>query len=130
MNELSLANANIKKLSLGNSIIKSSLDCKKTKIEEADRRETFTTLKENCMKKYDNVSALYFYKREMTQYKSELTWKDDFTDKSILFFEKIVSNYGTDPFLPMCWILLIQSIDYCIRTVSYTHLTLPTTPYV
>ena len=39
------------------------------------------------MKKYDNISALYFYEKEMKQYKSELTWKDDFTDKFILFFE-------------------------------------------
>ena len=110
-----MANANIKKLSLEKSIIKGSLDCKKTKIEEADCRETFTTLKESCMKKYDNISALYFYEKEMKQYKSELTWKDDFTDKSILFFEKIVSNYGTNPFLAMFWLLLIHSIDYVIR---------------
>ena len=74
------------------------------------------------MKKYDNISALYFYEKEMKQYKSELTWKDDFTDKSILFFEKIVSNYGTDPFLAMFWLLLIHLIDYGIRDFYFQSL--------
>ena len=34
MNEMNLANTNIKKLSLEKSIIKGSLDCKKTKIRK------------------------------------------------------------------------------------------------
>ncbi|MFL2660051.1 MAG: pentapeptide repeat-containing protein [Alphaproteobacteria bacterium] len=115
INKMNLANTNIKKLHLTDVDIENYINCEHTEIEDAGCRETFRTLKESCMKKYDNILALDFYKREMKQYKSELDWKKNFIKKFILSLEKVMSNYGTNPFLPIFWFLPLHYIDYVIR---------------
>ncbi len=117
INEMILTNTDIKLLSLYNSIIKGSVNCENTEIEDADYRETFTKLKEHCIKKSDNISALYFHTKEMGKYQSELTWGNGFINKFMLSFEKIISNYGTNPFLPMRWLLGIHCVDLIIRVL-------------
>ena len=51
----------------------------------------------------------------MEHYQYVLNWKDDFIENFILSFEKILSHYGTNPFLPMLWLLGIHIFDYIIR---------------
>ena len=115
INKMILENTKIELLHLIGDEIKDDINCENTKIKDAHYRETFRKLKGICIKKSDNISALYFYTKEIDKHRCTLTWKDDFADKSILFFEKIASNYGTDSVLPVLWFLLIHSIDYFIR---------------
>jgi len=117
INEMILTNTDIKLLCLYNSIIKGFVNCENVNIEKVKNHKTFTKLKENCIKKNDNISALYFHTKEMEHYQSELTWKDDFIENFILSFEKILSHYGTNPFLPMLWLLGIHCVDLIIRVL-------------
>jgi uncharacterized protein YjbI with pentapeptide repeats len=123
INKMNLANANIKKLHLTDVDIENYINCEHTEIENADCRETFRTLKENCIKKYDNISALYLHTKEFNKHQSELDWKKNFIEKFILSLEKVMSNYGTNPFFPMGWLLLIHSIDYGIRILFSDYYT-------
>ncbi|MDG1153771.1 MAG: pentapeptide repeat-containing protein, partial [Alphaproteobacteria bacterium] len=113
--KLSLANANIKKLHLTDVEIKGSLNCDKIKLQKKENEEAFSILKENCIKKYNSISALYLHKKEVEEYRCTLDWKKNFIEKFILSFEKIASNYGTNPFLAMGWLLPLHYIDYVIR---------------
>ena len=98
---ITFANTNVKILCLQNSTIEGSVQYEKTGIEKVRNRYTYTILKEKFLQQHDNISALGFHKKEMKQYKSELTLKDNFTDKFILLFKKIVNNYGTNLFFPI-----------------------------
>ena len=115
INNIILENANIKKLHLTDVEIKGSLNCDKIKLQKKENEEAFSILKEMNIKKYNSISALYLHKKEVEEYRCTLDWKKNFIEKFILSFEKIASNYGTNPFLAMGWLLLIHSIDYFIR---------------
>ncbi len=120
-----MENANIKKLHLTDVEIKGSLNCDKIKLQKKENEEAFSILKEMNIKKYNSISALYLHKKEVEEYRCTLDWKKNFIEKFILSFEKIASNYGTNPFLAMGWLLLIHLIDKIIRILfsdSYAKL--------
>ena len=87
-------------------------------------KETFLILKELCIKKNDQIGALEFYKKEMDAYKNNIKWKSkELPNKLILYFEKVISNYGTNPFLSVGWlfilIIFISSNNFIISTLVF-----------
>jgi len=87
-----------------------SLNYSETKFNKFANRETALFFKEHALKQNDQIRALEFYKKEMDSYCSDLNEEKNWTDLTILKFEKWFSNYGTDPLIPIIYILLISFI--------------------
>jgi len=69
------------------------------------------TLKELATKKNDHIKALEFYKYEMLSHIEELkNNRGSWSDILIIWFENIVSEFGTNPFRPLLFILIFNFI--------------------
>lgn len=66
-----------------------------TNIKKVKNRETFLVLKNLALKQNDQISALDFHKKEYEKHFEELSFKNNFSDKFILYFEKMISGFGT-----------------------------------
>ncbi|MFC4892587.1 pentapeptide repeat-containing protein [Pseudofrancisella aestuarii] len=64
-------------------------------ISDQDAKETYRILKKEALKQSDTISAIEFYKQECEKYYKSISKIRNFGNKFVLFFEKIVSNYGT-----------------------------------
>ena len=115
---------------------KSTLDTKYLK-----NRETCVILKKSAAKQHDQVAALNFYKSEMHKYYNELWGKGEHKqsdeqadkqpdknternngkrknrviDKWIVWFEKHVSDFGTNPIQAAGWLLGANFLLACIH---------------
>jgi hypothetical protein len=59
----------------------------------ADKRETFLTLKNVALKQHDQIKALEFHTQEYQSHYEKLNWNN--ADKWILGFENSVSYFAT-----------------------------------
>lgn len=84
-------------------------------IPKAAYRDTFLILKSQALKNNDQISALDFYKSEMSMHKKD---SKDF-DKLILRFEDFISDFGTTAWKPIILIVGINIIFiyffYCMN---------------
>ena len=83
-----------------------SIDYSNTKFDKSNNRNTFLILKNLAMKQNDTVSALGFHRKEYDQYRKELRGEGgEWQNRFMLWFEKHVSNYGTDWVMPIILIV-------------------------
>ena len=119
-----------------------------TDIYKAKNRYTFTVFKNLASKQNDYISALNFHTKEYAQHYEELkiwnneiqidnrlkafykktTWsirnfnKIQKVDLLILWFEKHVSNFGTNASLSMLWLVLVLSLYALLDIIIYPEI--------
>ena len=71
-------------------------------------RETLSVLKKGFIATNNNITALEFHKKEHERHYKDLNFYDNFQDKILLFIEKWISHFGTDPLRPVFWFLLVN----------------------
>ena len=95
------------------------MDYTDSNINKADNRETFLTLKNFALKNNDQVKALEFHTKEMNKHYDTLRWQNNLIDKFLLFFEKKVSHFGTNPLYPILWLIYILFLSATAIIVSF-----------
>ncbi|MFC4892096.1 pentapeptide repeat-containing protein [Pseudofrancisella aestuarii] len=89
----------------------SSRDYLKDKKHEL--QETYRIIKNEYQKKNDAINAINIYKKECEYHYQSLSWcGKDFLNKLILFFEKTISSYGTNPFKALALFFIFNFMLY------------------
>lgn len=99
---LLLRDANITRMSYNTML--NAQEFGKIKIQDW---QSWLALKNASINNNDNISALNFHTKEKNLYYKDLGWENDFINKTILFFEKHTSSYGTNWAQALIWLLCI-----------------------
>jgi hypothetical protein len=78
-------------------------------------RETFRLIKHSFDSIGNTIEANKYYALEMDKLYSELTWKNNFSEKLLLSINKYTSNFGQNWWLPIVWMLGFSSLFYALR---------------
>ncbi|MED7820193.1 hypothetical protein [Francisella sp. 19S2-10] len=90
-------------------------------------QETFRILKNEAQRKNDSIKAIDYYQKECESHRNSLSWfknstVENFSNKFVLSYEKIISNYGTSVPKSLFWIIYFNFLCFVYFLYTYSSL--------